>query len=174
MQQGRPYEYGIPEEEKADSEHVGITTLEGTVIFPPVQLPPHILDVPPTPPPDPCNVMNCEFGSTCLILEDGLPRCSCTLNCTAHQLEPVCASDLKMYSSECAMNREACQRQVELRLRPLELCEGKTYDANLNKTPHKYCVQTIRVWMQNNLNIKLTYLHITYVILRLTYATITV
>ena len=123
MKEGGPY----GRDGKLLEDIQGIPTLEGTLIFPPVQITPHILEQPPTPPPDPCLIMNCEFGSNCVILEDGLPRCSCTLNCTEekHSTEPVCASDLKMYPSECAMNREACQRQVELRLRPLELCEGE-------------------------------------------------
>ncbi|KAB7496786.1 Tomoregulin-2, partial [Armadillidium nasatum] len=72
---------------------------------------------------DPCTIMSCEFGSTCVVMADGLPRCTCTLDCTEAIKDPVCASDLKMYPNECTMNREACQRQVELRLRPLELCE---------------------------------------------------
>ncbi|XP_069945770.1 agrin isoform X4 [Cherax quadricarinatus] len=72
---------------------------------------------------DVCTGMTCEYGSTCTVLGDGLPRCSCRLDCSTVPQSPVCASDLKMYSSECLMIREGCQRQVELRLRPLELCE---------------------------------------------------
>ncbi|XP_050719912.1 agrin-like isoform X4 [Eriocheir sinensis] len=72
---------------------------------------------------DVCSGMTCEYGSTCTVLRDGLPRCSCRLDCTNVPQSPVCASDLKMYPSECLMIREGCQRQVELRLRPLELCE---------------------------------------------------
>ncbi|XP_066971041.1 LOW QUALITY PROTEIN: agrin-like [Macrobrachium rosenbergii] len=72
---------------------------------------------------DVCASMTCEYGSTCTVLADGLPRCSCRLDCSNVPQNPVCASDLKMYSSECLMIREGCQRQVELRLRPLELCE---------------------------------------------------
>uniref|UniRef100_A0A0P4WLK2 Kazal-like domain-containing protein n=1 Tax=Scylla olivacea TaxID=85551 RepID=A0A0P4WLK2_SCYOL len=73
---------------------------------------------------DVCSGMTCEYGSTCTVLRDGLPRCSCKLDCSNVPQSPVCASDLKMYSNECLMIREGCQRQVELRLRPLELCEG--------------------------------------------------
>ncbi|XP_063870508.1 agrin-like isoform X4 [Scylla paramamosain] len=72
---------------------------------------------------DVCSGMTCEYGSTCTVLRDGLPRCSCKLDCSNVPQSPVCASDLKMYSNECLMIREGCQRQVELRLRPLELCE---------------------------------------------------
>ncbi|XP_047735915.1 agrin [Hyalella azteca] len=124
MQEGRAYTYNL--DGTAYRVNGSKTTLEGTILFSPVELPPLILDTPPTPPPDPCILMNCEFGSKCVILDDGLPRCSCPLDCTQEEFvstDPVCASDLKMYSNECAMNREACQRQVELRLRPLELCE---------------------------------------------------
>ncbi|CAL4084615.1 unnamed protein product, partial [Meganyctiphanes norvegica] len=78
---------------------------------------------PPQEPNDVCAGMTCEYGSTCTVLEDGLPRCSCSLDCTEAPGTPVCASDLKMYPNECVMIREGCQRQVELRLRPLELCE---------------------------------------------------
>ncbi|KAL1116864.1 hypothetical protein AAG570_005333 [Ranatra chinensis] len=38
--------------------------------------------------------------------------------------QPVCGSDLRLYPSLCAMRTEACQRQEELRLRPLDLCQG--------------------------------------------------
>ncbi|KAG0728646.1 Agrin [Chionoecetes opilio] len=72
---------------------------------------------------DVCSGMTCEYGSSCTVLRDGLPRCSCKLDCSNVPQSPVCASDLKMYSNECLMIREGCQRQVELRLRPLELCE---------------------------------------------------
>ena len=39
-------------------------------------------------------------------------------------VQPVCGSDLKIYPSECALRMEACQRQEELRLRPIQLCQG--------------------------------------------------
>ena len=124
MQQGHHFPQPGEGGGEGGGRRQGITTLEGTIVFPPL-LPPSILDSPPTVPPDPCLLMNCEFGSSCVILDDGLPRCSCPLNCSDKaEDEPVCASDLKMYQSECSMSREACQRQVELRLRPLELCEG--------------------------------------------------
>lgn len=89
----------------------------------------------PGPAGDVCATMTCEYGSTCTVLEDGLPRCSCRLDCTNVPQSPVCASDLKMYPSECLMNREGCQRQVELRLRPLELCEGSLPAVTAHPSP---------------------------------------
>ena len=92
---------------------------------------------------DPCLLLNCQFGSSCVILEDGLPRCSCFINCSVEGTSilekldetsiassngvtdiTVCGSDLKIYPSLCEMRRQACKTQIELRPRPLELCEG--------------------------------------------------
>jgi agrin len=56
--------------------------------------------------------------------EDGYPRCTCQVDCAHIPGSPICASDLKLYSNECEMRREACHRQTELRPRPMELCEG--------------------------------------------------
>lgn len=71
-----------------------------------------------------CDSIRCEFGAICEIGEDSYPRCTCQSNCTTHAGPPICASDLKLYSTECEMRKEACHRQTELRPRPMELCEG--------------------------------------------------
>ncbi|XP_060806535.1 agrin-like [Amyelois transitella] len=72
-----------------------------------------------------CRDIRCDFGASCEIGADGYPRCSCLFECP-HELEyfPVCASDFRLYSSLCAMRKEGCQKQLELRLRPLDLCKG--------------------------------------------------
>lgn len=75
-----------------------------------------------------CESIRCEHGAICEMGEDGFARCSCQFNCSSGFNLPsnrICASDLKLYSSECDMRREACHRQTELRPRPMELCEGK-------------------------------------------------
>lgn len=75
-----------------------------------------------------CRDIHCDFEATCELGPDGFPRCTCQFDCTSAALlaasKPVCASDLRMYPSLCAMKMEACQRQEELRLRPLDLCQG--------------------------------------------------
>lgn len=75
-----------------------------------------------------CRDIHCDFEATCELGPDGYPRCTCQFDCTNAALlassKPVCASDLRMYPSLCAMKMEACQRQEELRLRPLDLCQG--------------------------------------------------
>ncbi|XP_026732130.1 agrin-like [Trichoplusia ni] len=72
-----------------------------------------------------CRDIRCDFGASCEIGSDGYPRCSCLFECT-HDNEyfPVCASDFRLYTSLCAMRKEGCQKQLELRLRPLDLCKG--------------------------------------------------
>lgn len=72
-----------------------------------------------------CRDIRCDFEATCELGSDHFPRCSCLFDCTnIKDTKAVCASDLRMYPSLCAMKMEGCQRQEELRLRPLELCEG--------------------------------------------------
>ncbi|XP_050313632.1 agrin-like isoform X2 [Anthonomus grandis grandis] len=77
-----------------------------------------------------CKDIHCDFDATCELGPDNFPRCTCKFDCASASLaypasnKPVCASDLRIYSSICAMKMEACQRQEELRLRPLELCQG--------------------------------------------------
>ncbi|XP_054266356.1 agrin-like [Macrosteles quadrilineatus] len=71
-----------------------------------------------------CSDIRCDYDATCELGADGFPRCSCTMNCSQEPTSPVCGSDLRIYPSMCAMKMEACQRQEELRLRPLDLCQG--------------------------------------------------
>ncbi|KAG6440429.1 hypothetical protein O3G_MSEX001336 [Manduca sexta] len=75
--------------------------------------------------PTACRDIRCDFGASCEIGPDGYPRCSCPFECP-HDDEyfPVCASDFRLYPSMCAMRKEGCQEQLELRLRPLDLCKG--------------------------------------------------
>ncbi|ODN03364.1 Agrin [Orchesella cincta] len=75
------------------------------------------------PKPKMCETIRCDFGAICELGDDGFPRCTCQFNCTFAPGSPVCASDLKLYVTECEMRREACHRQTELRPRPMELCE---------------------------------------------------
>ncbi|XP_035709385.1 agrin isoform X4 [Folsomia candida] len=70
-----------------------------------------------------CDSIHCEHGSVCEIGGDSYPRCTCQFNCTFAPGSPICASDLKLYPTDCEMRREACHRQTELRPRPMELCE---------------------------------------------------
>lgn len=74
-----------------------------------------------------CKDIHCDFEATCELGPDKFPRCSCKFDCDkipTDNMITVCGSDLKLYSSICAMKMEACQRQQELRLRPLDLCQG--------------------------------------------------
>ncbi|XP_011499741.1 PREDICTED: agrin-like [Ceratosolen solmsi marchali] len=74
-----------------------------------------------------CRNIHCDFNATCELGDDHFPRCSCKFDCASiapENMQPVCGSDLRTYSSKCHMLMEACQRQQELRLRPLDLCQG--------------------------------------------------
>nr|XP_018901101.1 PREDICTED: agrin-like isoform X3 [Bemisia tabaci] len=71
-----------------------------------------------------CKDIHCDFDATCELGPDGYPRCSCLFDCSREATKLVCGSDLKVYQSSCAMKMEACQQQKELRLRPLDLCQG--------------------------------------------------
>lgn len=72
-----------------------------------------------------CRDIRCDFGASCEVGSDGYPRCSCLFECPVdEEYFPVCASDFRLYPSLCAMRKEGCQKQLELRLRPLDLCKG--------------------------------------------------
>ncbi|XP_057656608.1 agrin-like isoform X3 [Diorhabda carinulata] len=71
-----------------------------------------------------CKDILCDFEATCELGPDNFPRCTCQFNCINVFTSPVCASDLRIYPSLCDMKMEACQRQEDLRLRPLDLCQG--------------------------------------------------
>jgi agrin len=100
-----------------------------------------------------CRDIHCDFEATCELGPDNFPRCTCQFDCASAALvsasKPVCASDLRIYPSLCAMKMEACQRQEELRLRPLDLCQGlintiliSFITTNLSITPsNQICTQ---------------------------------
>ncbi|XP_063988632.1 agrin-like isoform X5 [Diachasmimorpha longicaudata] len=91
------------------------------------RLPTTVAEVTSTQEREACKDIHCDFEATCELGPDRFPRCSCKFDCNAENEEsamPVCGSDLKIYPSACFMKIEACQRQQELRLRPLDLCQG--------------------------------------------------
>lgn len=76
-----------------------------------------------------CARVQCAYEATCAVDSNGQPRCACLFDCAAAAASaitsaPVCASDLRLYSTLCHMKLEACRRQEDLRLRPLALCRG--------------------------------------------------
>lgn len=78
-----------------------------------------------------CKDIRCDYDATCELGADSFPRCSCVFDClspawhNAGPQGPVCASNQRMFPSLCDMKREGCQRQEELRLRPMDLCKGE-------------------------------------------------
>lgn len=84
-----------------------------------------------------CKDILCDFEATCELGPDNFPRCTCQFDCSTAYESSVCASDLRIYSSLCAMKMEACQRQEELRLRPLDLCQGLIWNVwtSVDSTP---------------------------------------
>lgn len=57
---------------------------------------------------DKCAKVPCQYGSTC---EDG--HCVCPQTCPA-DFKPLCASNIRAYSNECEMKRDACLNKMEL------------------------------------------------------------
>lgn len=73
---------------------------------------------------DVCTDIKCDYDATCEIGPDKFPRCSCIFNCSDDNISPICGSDFRTYKSLCLMKMEGCQKQHELRLRPMDLCQG--------------------------------------------------
>ncbi|CAB0041271.1 unnamed protein product, partial [Trichogramma brassicae] len=74
-----------------------------------------------------CRDIQCEFNATCELGPDRFPRCSCKFDCASiapENMQPVCGSDMHTYPSKCHMLMQSCQKQQEIRLRPLDLCQG--------------------------------------------------
>lgn len=92
-------------------------------------------EVTPSPELEACRDVHCDFNGTCELGPDKFPRCSCKFDCDGQapsNAQAVCASDHQLYQSMCHMLMQACHTQTELRLRPLDLCEG----AALLKSQH--------------------------------------
>lgn len=85
-----------------------------------------------------CQNIQCNFDAICEIGSDGFPKCSCNIDCSQEKASVLCGSDFRIYNSTCTMKLEGCQRQKEIRLRPLDLCKGKEECVNVIET---YCVK---------------------------------
>ena len=100
-----------------------------------------------------CESVHCEFDAVCEQAKDGFPRCTCQFNCSNEPKIPVCGSNLRLYSSECEMRRDGCQRQTKLRPRPLELCEGPFSGFNNNSYSFPNCIkQSLMTTVQRSIN----------------------
>ncbi len=88
---------------------------------------------------DPCEGVTCLFDAKCVDGGCPCPEEKCVSSNEGSKLlqGQVCASDLKLYPSECHMRMEACRRQEPLTIRPMILCQGKL---QLYETLH-YLVQ---------------------------------
>ena len=71
-----------------------------------------------------CQDILCDYEATCEPAPEGGPKCSCIFDCSRESSKPVCGSDFQMHSSLCHMKLKSCQKQEEIRLRPIELCQG--------------------------------------------------
>ncbi|XP_073973798.1 agrin-like isoform X3 [Rhodnius prolixus] len=75
-----------------------------------------------------CRDVRCDFDATCQLDPEGYPRCVCVFDCQSEAAngdnQQLCGSDLVLYPSACHMRAEACNRQTEIRIRPLDLCQG--------------------------------------------------
>ena len=80
----------------------------------------------PTPKMEVCQDIICDFEGTCETGPDGKPHCACIFDCSRESEKPVCGSDLQIYPSICHMKIKSCQKQKEIRIRPIELCQGQS------------------------------------------------
>nr|XP_024215246.1 uncharacterized protein LOC112210347 [Halyomorpha halys] len=64
---------------------------------------------------DPCAGVSCPGGEVCLVTEGRIARCSCPEQCPLDHA-PVCASDGRTFTNECALRADACRTRRKLKV----------------------------------------------------------
>ncbi|RDD44249.1 Agrin [Trichoplax sp. H2] len=85
-----------------------------------------------------CSEIVCRMGATCSNeIQEG--QCSC-IDC--HNLtksEPVCASDLKVYSNTCQLERQSCLTGTQLNILPRDNCDTANPCNNITCENYSIC-----------------------------------
>ena len=110
-----------------------------------------------------CRKLNCRFGAVCKLDQTNLNEsklnitinesdvernrislevtayCDCDINCDLTDFrkddkpEELCASDGKLYNSECQMKEKSCKLQMNIQPRQRNFCDSKQIDSNVIK-----------------------------------------
>lgn len=85
-----------------------------------------------------CEAVECEHGAYCIS-----GRCVCPTTCPENVGEKVCGSDGKTYSTECALQRAACNRDPKLPSLQMTFY-GECGEKSANPAQSKKCFGLIR------------------------------
>ena len=77
----------------------------------------------PTPFPQLCNGVLCQYGALCITTSSGEQTCSCEALQCSNQLRPVCASDRKSYANKCHMRLMGCRSATRLHVLYFGYCK---------------------------------------------------
>lgn len=64
---------------------------------------------------DKCNSVMCQGDMQCVVNSSNEAVCKC-VSCDGIDVEPVCASNGKTFTSECSMKEFSCERQLGLKV----------------------------------------------------------
>lgn len=69
-------------------------------------------------------LLQCKCGSQNVLFSG---RCSCKIDCSGHNENPVCGTDGNSYNNPCLVREASCLKQEQIDVKHLGRCPGKLY-----------------------------------------------
>ncbi|KAI5624123.1 tomoregulin-1, partial [Silurus asotus] len=80
---------------------------------------------------------NCKYGAECDEDSEDEDSCSCKIDCSGHNENPVCGTDGNSYNNPCLVREASCLKQEQIDVQHLGRCpdKGKKKDDGLSYKP---------------------------------------
>ncbi|XP_062848055.1 tomoregulin-1b isoform X2 [Trichomycterus rosablanca] len=82
---------------------------------------------------------NCKYGAECDEDSEDEDSCSCKIDCSGHNENPVCGTDGNSYNNPCLVREASCLKQEQIDVKHLGRCQdkekGKKVDDTLSYKP---------------------------------------